>query len=177
MLEIFSGNVKREIFWIYDSSNKAKILGDELIAIIHNEHSSDVEFDVVLLLLGFEHIEGGSLGHKDDWFEFQSSFNWELLDCEVVLPIVSQTLVEVRVLVLADFFLLFHPNGLVLVELFEFSWNFLDLLLLLFLVVLFNLDIFSFLLFFILIIRNLFFCCLLNLKRNGEWDEFGVLLD
>jgi hypothetical protein len=66
VLKILSGNVKREILGVYDTSDEAQILGDQVLTVVHDEHSSHVELDVVLLLLGLEHVEWGSLGHEDD---------------------------------------------------------------------------------------------------------------
>jgi len=63
-----------------------------------------------------------------------------VLDSEVVLPIVGQTLVEVGVLLLGDILRLAHPDGLVFVEFFELVGHLLDLLLLLVLLVLNLLD-------------------------------------
>ena len=95
----------------------------------------------------------------------------------MILPIVGQALVEIRVLIFGDLFCFFHPNGLVLVKLFKFSWNFLYFLFLLFFIVLFDLNIFSFFFLFIFIIRNLFFCGLFNLKRNFERDKLRMLFN
>ena len=75
VLEILSADVKREIFRVDNTSDEAEIFGDEVFTIIHNEDSSDVELDVIFLLLGFEHIEGSSLGDKDNGSEFKSSFH------------------------------------------------------------------------------------------------------
>ena len=86
----------------------------------------------------------------------------------MILPVVGETLVEVGVVFLGDFFGLLHPNGLVLVELFEFGGNFFDFLFLLVLLVFGDLNI-SFLLFlFFLIVGNLLLGSLLNLERDGE---------
>jgi len=66
VLEILSGDVEGEILGVNNTSDEAKIFRDEVFAVVHDEDSSDVEFDVVFLLLGFEHVEGSSLGDKDD---------------------------------------------------------------------------------------------------------------
>jgi len=100
VLEILSGDVEGEIFRVDHTSDEAEVLGDEILAVVHDEHSSDVELDVVFLLLGLEHVEGGTLGHEDDRFELETALNGELLHCQVVLPIVGQTLVKVGVVLL-----------------------------------------------------------------------------
>jgi hypothetical protein len=75
VLQELSGNVEGEIFRIYNSLNETQPFRNQLITVIHNEYSSNVEFDIVLLLLGFEEIERCSLGDEEDAFEFESSFN------------------------------------------------------------------------------------------------------
>jgi hypothetical protein len=61
VLQELSGNVQGKIFRIDNSLNEVKIFWDQILAVIHNEDSSDVQFNVVLFLFGFEHIEWGSL--------------------------------------------------------------------------------------------------------------------
>jgi len=64
LLQVFSGNVQGKIFRINDSFDKGEAVWNEFVAIVHDEHSSDVKFDVVLLLFSFEKIEGGSFGYE-----------------------------------------------------------------------------------------------------------------
>jgi hypothetical protein len=75
LLQEFSGNVKRKIFRIDDSLNEAEAIRDQILAVVHNEDSSDVEFDVIFFLLGFEEIEGGSFGYEEDCLELELSLN------------------------------------------------------------------------------------------------------
>jgi len=86
----------------------------------------------------------------------------------VVLPIIGETLVEIGVIFFGDFFSLFHPDGFVFVELFQFCRNFFYFLFLLVFLVFSDLNVLFFLLLFLFVIRNLFFGGLFNLKRNGE---------
>ena len=62
LLQHFSGDVEREILRVDDASDKAEILGDELIAVVHDEHTTDVQFDVVLRLFVLEEVERSALG-------------------------------------------------------------------------------------------------------------------
>ena len=66
LLEELSGNVEGEVFGIDDTLDEGEVVGDEFVAIVNDEHSSDVEFDVIFFLLGFEEVEGGSLGDVED---------------------------------------------------------------------------------------------------------------
>ena len=75
LLQEFSGNVKRKIFRIDDSLNEAEAVRDQILAVVHNEDSSDVEFDVIFFLLGFEEIEGGTLGYEEECLELELSLN------------------------------------------------------------------------------------------------------
>jgi hypothetical protein len=75
VLEVLTRDVKREILGVNHTADEAEVLGDELLAIVHDEDPADVELDVVLLLLGLEHVEGGTLGHEDDGLELQSTLN------------------------------------------------------------------------------------------------------
>lgn len=75
VLEILSGDVKRKILGVNNTSDEAKIFGDQLIAVIHNEDSSNVQLNVVFLLLGLEHIKGSSLGDEDDRLELKTAFS------------------------------------------------------------------------------------------------------
>lgn len=172
VLEILSADVEREVLGVDDTSNEAEVLGDQFLAVVHDEDSPDVELDVVFLLLGLKHVEGSAFGDEDDGFELESSFDGELLDGEMVLPVVGQAFVEVGVVFLGDLFGLLHPDGLVLVELLQLGRDlFYFLLLLLVLLLLGDLDVLSLLLLLFLIVRNLLLGGLLDLQRNGERDE------
>lgn len=57
LLEGLTGDVKREIFRVDDTLDEVEVLGDELLAVVHDEDTADIELDVVALLLGLEEIE------------------------------------------------------------------------------------------------------------------------
>jgi hypothetical protein len=73
VLEILSGDIERKVLRINYSPNEAEVLRDEFLAVVHDEDSSHVKLDVVFLLLGLEHVEGSTLGHEDDRFEFKTA--------------------------------------------------------------------------------------------------------
>jgi hypothetical protein len=177
VLKILSADVKRKIFRVNNTSHEAKILGNEILTVVHDENSSDIELDVVLLLLGLEHIERSSLGNKDDRSELKTSFNGELLNGKVVFPVVGKTLVETGIFFLVNLFCFLHPDRFVLVEFLHFSGDFLYLLHLFLFLILSNFNIFFLLFLFIFIVRDFLLCGLFNLKRNRERDELRVLLD
>ena len=174
MLKILSADVKRQIFWVNYTSDEAKILWNELFAIIHDKHPSDIEFDVVFLLFSLKHVERCSLWNKDDGLELKSSFHWELLNCKMVLPVISKTLVEASIIFFRDFFWFLHPNRFVFVELFQLSRDFFYFLLLFIFLLFCNLHITLFLFLFLLVVWNLFLSSLLNLKWYRESNELRM---
>ena len=86
---------------------------------------------------GVEQVKGCTLGHKQDALELQLALHMEVLDGEVLLPVVGQALVEGRVLVLGDVLRVAHPNGLLLVDQRPLVADLLHLLLLLLLLLLY----------------------------------------
>lgn len=65
LLEGLSGDVEGEILRVHDSSDEVEVLRDEVLAVVHDEDSSDVELDVVPLLLGLEEIEGSPMERSE----------------------------------------------------------------------------------------------------------------
>ena len=76
------------------------------------------------------------LRHEEDGLELELTFDGEVLDGKVVLPVVRQALVEGGVLLLGDVLRVARPDGLCLVQLLILDGLLLDLLRLLFLVLL-----------------------------------------
>jgi len=182
LLEELSGNVEGEVFGIDDTLDEGEVVGDEFVAIVHDEHSSDVEFDVIFFLLGFEEVEGGSLGDVEDGLELKLTLHRELLHGKVVFPVIGQRLVKGGVLLLGDGFGLAHPDGLALILHFIFISDFFHFFLFLFLgfffFFVFNFYFFTFLLLgFFLVVSDFLFSGLLHVQLNLEIDEFGVFLN
>ena len=78
---------------------------------------ADVELDVVLGLFVLEEVEGGALGDEEEGAELELPLDGEVLDAEVLLPVVGQGLVELAVLLLGDVVRVPGPEGLSLVQL------------------------------------------------------------
>merc|ERR1719160_1722527 len=163
LLEGLSGDVKRKILRVDDSLHEGKPLWDKFFAVVHDEDSSDVELDVVLLLLSLEKIEWSSLWHEEERSEFKLSLNGEMLDGQMFFPVVRKSLVESSVLVLGDILRLSHPDWLGLVKGLEFLGNLLDFL--------------GLLLLLVTVVRDLLLGGLLDEQLNWEANELGVLLD
>jgi hypothetical protein len=118
------------------------------------------------------------------------TFNREVLDGQVILPVVGQRLVELSILLIADIVRGPGPDGLGLVQLLVLCVLLLDLLFLLLVLVLvlllvlhiLNLGLLLLLLFLLLlwlglVVRDLFLALLLYEEPDGIADELGVLLD
>ncbi|KAI3479872.1 hypothetical protein L1887_58069 [Cichorium endivia] len=129
LLERLARDVEGQVLRVDDALDKVEVFGDDVLAVVHDEDAADVELDVVALLLGLKEIEGGALGHKEERLELELALDGEVLDGEVVLPVVGERLVEGRVLVGGDLLGVARPEGLGLVELLLLGLELLDLLL------------------------------------------------
>jgi hypothetical protein len=80
------------------------------------------------------------LGNEEDSLELELTFDGEVLDGKVVLPVIGQALVEGGVLLGSDVLRIARPDGLGLVQLLVGGLGLLDLLglLLLLLILIFN---------------------------------------
>ena len=58
LLESLTRDVEREILRVDDTLDEVEVLGDEILTVVHDEDTADVELDVVALLLGLEEVEG-----------------------------------------------------------------------------------------------------------------------
>lgn len=57
LLKGLTRNVERQIFGVNDAFDEIEVLWNEVLAVVHDKHSTDVELDVVALLFAFEKIE------------------------------------------------------------------------------------------------------------------------
>lgn len=54
LLEGLTGDVEGEILRVNDTLDEVEVLGDDVLAVVHDEDTADIKFDVVALLLGLE---------------------------------------------------------------------------------------------------------------------------
>jgi hypothetical protein len=147
----------------------------------------------VPLLLLLEQVEWCSLGNVEHSLELELTFDREVLDGKVVLPVVRDRLVERRVLfggnvrgVSAGQLCLQGegdgslpgPDGLLLVELLVFSGGLLDLLGLLGLLVVLILDLLNLVvsLLDLLVVLDLLLGLLGDNELDGVGDELGLVV-
>ena len=58
LLQRLTRDVERQILGVDDTLDEVEVLGDEVLAVVHDEDAADVELDVVALLLLLEEVEG-----------------------------------------------------------------------------------------------------------------------
>merc|ERR1719336_660345 len=117
LLKHFSGDVEGQILGVNHSLNEVEVLGNELLAVVHDEDPPHVQLDVVLALLVLEEIERCSLGDEEERSELQLTLHGEVLDSQMLLPVVGERFVELSVLLAGDVIGSPSPDGLGLVQL------------------------------------------------------------
>ena len=187
LLQGLTGQVEGQVLRVDDTLDEAEPLGDEVGGVVGDEDAADVKLDVVLGLLGLEEVEGGTLGDVEDGAELELTLDGEVLDGQVVLPVVGERLVEGGVLLLGDVGGVASPDGLGLVQLLLLDLALLDglgLLLLLLLVLVDLLDLGLLLLILVLgllllglLVGDLGLGLLQDVEVDGVGDELGVLAD
>lgn len=184
LLEHLTRNVERQVLRVDDTLHEVEPFRDQFVAVIHNEDTADVQLDVIALLLGLEQVEGSTLGDKEDSAEFKLTFNGKVLDSQVVLPVVGESLVELRIFFRLDVFGVAGPERLGLVKFLRVGGLLLDGLLLLFVLLLFLILNFfdlglliAFLDLFSLVVRDFLLDLLFNNELDRVGDEFRVFLD
>jgi hypothetical protein len=110
-LQCFTRDVERKVLRVDNTLDEVEIFRNEIVTVIHDENAPDIELDVVALLFRFEKIERRTVNlisvsfvrllpvyapfrHEEDSLEFELTFYGEVLDCEVIFPVICQTLVE-----------------------------------------------------------------------------------
>ena len=75
LLERLTRNVERQVLGVNNALHKVEVFWDKLLAVVSDEHTTDVEADVVALLLRLEHVEGSTLGNVQKGFELELTFD------------------------------------------------------------------------------------------------------
>lgn len=65
LLKSLARDVEGEILGVDDTLDEVEVLGDEVLAVVHDEDAANVELDVVALLLGLEEVEGSTAGGRE----------------------------------------------------------------------------------------------------------------
>ena len=110
LLKSFTRNVQGQVLGVDHTLDKVQKLWDELITVIHDEDTSHVQLDRVLLFFVLEQIEWRALWDEQKCAEFKLTFNRKVFDCQMIFPIVSQALVEFRILLVGDIIWVTSPD-------------------------------------------------------------------
>merc|ERR1711865_483245 len=102
LLQRLPGDVQRQVLRIDHTLNEVEPLWHQLLAVIHDEHTADIQLDVAALLLRLEHVERGATRNKEQGAELELTFDGEVLDGQMILPIIGQGLVEGCILFIGD---------------------------------------------------------------------------
>lgn len=65
LLQGLARDVEREVLAVDNTLNEGEVVGDEVLAVVHDEHPPHVQLDVVRLLLLVEQVEGCTLRHEE----------------------------------------------------------------------------------------------------------------
>merc|ERR1719283_511422 len=135
LLEHFSGDVEGKVLRVNDTLDKVEILRDELLAVVHDEDSSDVKLNVVFALLVLKQIEGSPLGDEKQSSELQLTLNGEMFHSQMLFPIIGQRFIKFSVFFAGNIIRSSGPNRFCFVELLILGVLLLDFLLFLFVLV------------------------------------------
>jgi hypothetical protein len=58
LLQHLSADVEGQVLAIHNALDKVEVLRDEVFTVVHDEHSPNVQLDVVGLLAGVKHVKG-----------------------------------------------------------------------------------------------------------------------
>ena len=75
LLKHLTRDVQWEIFRVYNTLDKVEVLGDDVLTVVHDEHSTYIQFDIVLLLLVLKEVKRCPFWYKEESTEFQLTFN------------------------------------------------------------------------------------------------------
>ena len=79
LLQHLAGDVEGEVLRVHHALDEVEVLRDDVLAVVHDEDSANVQLDVVLLLLVLKHVEGSALGDEEQSTELQLSLHREVL--------------------------------------------------------------------------------------------------
>jgi hypothetical protein len=89
LLKHFTRNVEG-ILRVDDSLHEAEVLGDELLAVVHDKDTANVQLDVVLMLAVLKQIEKSTAWEEEESAELELAFNRKILDSKMILPVIGQ---------------------------------------------------------------------------------------
>ena len=110
MLEDLTADVQGEVGGVHHALDKAEVVGQQVGALVHDEHAGGVELQTLLVLPGVEVI-GGLLGDIEQGLIGHRAFGAGVDNGQGVLPVHELLFVEVVVLLGLDLSLGTLPQG------------------------------------------------------------------
>jgi hypothetical protein len=102
LLQHLSGYIELETVRVDDSLGEAEPLWNELLVVVHAENTAGLYFDVVQLLVWLEQVVRRAARHEQADSECDVARDAEVLESEILLPILRDRLVELAVFVLGN---------------------------------------------------------------------------
>ena len=66
LLESLARDVEGQVLGVDDTLDEVEVFGDQILAVVHNEDTSDVELDIIALLLALKEVEGSAINIMSD---------------------------------------------------------------------------------------------------------------
>merc|ERR1719240_854936 len=88
LLKCLPRNVQWQILRIHHTLHHVEPFWHEFIAIIHDEDTTHIQFDIVSLLFSLKQIKRSPSGHEKESTKLKLSFNTEMFHCQMILPII-----------------------------------------------------------------------------------------
>lgn len=110
VLQRLAGDVQREVGRVHHAAHEAEVVGQKLLALVHDEHVGGVQGEPALVVLRV-HVPRRAARHEHEGVVVQRPFRVHGNGTGRVFEVVEVGLVELVVLLLGDLGLLALPNG------------------------------------------------------------------
>ena len=111
LLKDFAGNIQRQVGRINQPFGETQIFGQEVFALVHNEHVARIQLQAGFVV-GVVKIVGGVLGYAKQRGVFEGAFRLDVEDFKRCLPLVKLLLKKFVVVFARDFGLVARPERL-----------------------------------------------------------------
>ena len=110
LLQHLTADVQAQVLAVHDALDEAEVIGQQVAALFHDEHTGSVECQTLFVVLGVE-VVGAMAGHKEQSVVVRGALGAADDDAGGVGIVVELILVEGGVLFVGDFALLLLPDG------------------------------------------------------------------
>lgn len=110
VLEHLTGDVEGEVLGVHHALDKAEVLGQQIGALVHDEHAGGVELEALLVLPGVEVI-GGVGRDIEHGLVLHRALGGHVHHAQGILPVAVLLLIELVVLLRGDLALGPLPQG------------------------------------------------------------------